>query len=169
MNQFEEILQGGDLRSIGESNRIGSLIKNQEDFDELFELLFHTDRKVAMRAADSVEKITSKYPNYLVHHKKEILKFFDNANNIEMKWHLALIVSRLRLNDNEVGFVWQVLTRWANNHRESKIVRVNSIQGLFNLLQQHGELEKDFQLTLDQVQREKIPSINARLRKLKKN
>lgn len=52
MNQFEEILQGGDLRSIGESNRIGSLIKNQEDFDELFELLFHTDRKVAMRAAD---------------------------------------------------------------------------------------------------------------------
>jgi len=169
MNQFEEILQGGDLRSIGESNRIGSLIKNQEDFDELFELLFHTDRKVAMRAADSVEKITSKYPNYLVHHKKEILKFFDNANNIEMKWHLALIVSRLRLNDNEVGFVWQVLTRWANNPRESKIVRVNSIQGLFNLLQQHGELEKDFQLTLDQVQREKIPSINARLRKLKKN
>ena len=168
MKHFDDILKGGDLRSIGQSNKVVSLIDNQQNFDELFQQLFHIDRKVVMRAADAIEKITVNNPGYLKPHKNVILKLCDTAKNIELKWHLALLASRLSLTKRELGRVWQILTSWATDRNESRIVRVNSIQGLFNLLTQHKELEQDFNLTLTEIKRENIPSINARIRKLKK-
>ena len=56
MKSLEEILSGGDLRSIGKSNSLVQTIRTQADFDELFNLLFHSNRVVVMRAADSIEK-----------------------------------------------------------------------------------------------------------------
>ena len=162
-----DILKGGDLRSIGQGNKIASSIDNQESFDELFQLLFHSDRKVVMRSADAVEKITLKNTTFLERHKASILKLIETAKHIELKWHLALIASRLELTKREFRKVWQILSDWANNKKESKIVRVNSMQGLFNLLQTNRELKQDFNLTLNRIEKENIPSINARIKKLK--
>ena len=168
MSKTADILKGGDLRSIGRSNKIASSIDNQESFDELFQQLFHPDRKVVMRSADAVEKITLKNPAFLKQHKASILKLVETARHIELKWHLALIASRLELTKREFRKVWQILTDWANNKKESKIVRVNSMQGLFNLLQTNQELKQDFNLTLNRIEKENIPSINARIKKIKK-
>jgi hypothetical protein len=66
-----------------------------------------------------------------------------------------------------VGRIWQILTNWATDKRKAKIVRVNSLQGLYNILYSNKELRQDFNLILRKVERENIPSINARLRKLK--
>ena len=167
MSRFDDILKGGDLRSIGQSNKVVSLINDQQSFDGLFQQLYHVDRKVVMRAADAIEKITVNNPDYLKQHKNDILKLCNTARNIELKWHLALLVSRLSLTKTQIGTVWQKLMSWATDPKESKIVRVNSIQGLFNLLTQHKELEQDFNLTLTEIEKENIPSINARIRKLK--
>lgn len=76
MTQFEKILSGGDLRSLGISNSIITKIKNQGTFDELFKYLFHEDRLVVMRAADTIEKITNRNPQYLTKHKEEIIELW---------------------------------------------------------------------------------------------
>ena len=115
MEKTADILKGGDLRSIGQSNKIASSIDNQESFDELFQQLFHADRKVVMRSADAIEKITLKNTSFLEQHKPSILKLVETASHIELKWHLALIASRLDLTKREFGKVWQILTDWANN------------------------------------------------------
>jgi hypothetical protein len=167
MKKIADILKGGDLRSIGQSNKIVSLIDNQESFDELFQQLFHPDRKVVMRSADAIEKVTLKNAEFLKQHEASLLKLIETAKHIELKWHLALIVSRLHLTKKESGKVWQILTDWAKDKKESKIVRVNSIQGLFNLLQIKQELKQDFNLTISRIEKENIPSINARIRKLR--
>jgi hypothetical protein len=167
MKKIADILKGGDLRSIGQSNKIVSLIDNQGRFDELFQQLFHPDRKVVMRSADVIEKITLKNPGFLRQHKASILKLIETAKHIELKWHLALIVSRMNLSKKEFEKIWQTLTGWASDKKESKIVRVNSIQGLFNLLQTRQELKQDFNLTISQTEKENIPSLNARIKKLK--
>jgi hypothetical protein len=60
MNNFEKYLNGSDLRYLRESNKIISFIKDQNDFDELFEYLFNIDRKIRMKAIDVVERITCK-------------------------------------------------------------------------------------------------------------
>ena len=50
---------------------------------------------------------------------------------------------------------------------ESKIVRVNSVQGLFNLLPQNAALTGDFNLLLKTLEAENIPSLNARIKRLR--
>lgn len=167
MLHLDKLLAGGDLRSRGQSNKIVSLIDNQESFDELFQQLFHPDRIIVMRSADAIEKITIKNANFLKQHKTNILKLCETVQHIELKWHLALIASRLDLTKKEFGKVWQTLTGWANDKKESKIVRVNSIQGLFNLLQTNPESKQNFISTINRIAKENIPSINARIKKLR--
>ena len=97
MKNIADMLKGGDLRSVGQANKVISLIDDQESFDKLFQQLFNADRKIVMRAADAIEKITLKNAGFLKHHKASILKLMETAKHIELKWHLALIVSRLQL------------------------------------------------------------------------
>ena len=168
MIHFEELIIGGDLRSIGRSDKLVRLINNQKSFDRLFENLFHSDRKIVMRTADAIEKITLKNSDFLRPHKKSVLGLCETAVNKELKWHLALLVPRLLLSQQEIGKIWQKLRKWALDKNESKIVRVNSLQGLHNLLKQSKELMTDFYLIFSELENANIPSINARIWKLKK-
>ena len=167
MNKIRNALTGGDLRSIGRSNEIVSLIKNQKEFDTLFELLFTSDRILVMRAADVIEKVTQTHKEFLAPHKEDIINLCKIAVDKELKWHLALLVPRLILHSSELNQVWQMLSDWAMNKKESKIVRVNSIQGLFELLQIKKELTTEFSQILNQIEMEKIPSLTARIKKLR--
>ena len=167
MSKFQDILKGGDLRSIGKANEIVGMVNNQTAFDELFEGLTHPDRKVVMRTADAMEKITLGESTYLQKHRAALLDLCQRAKDIELKWHLALLVSRLSLTREELENTWNLLTKWVTDKKESKIVRVNSMQGLFNLLQQHPELSRDFNMTLAEIEKEQIASLNARIRKLR--
>ncbi len=167
MAAFEKILSGGDLRSIGKSNAVVLKVQTQKDFDDLFQCLLHEDRLVVMRAADAIEKITVNKPDYLYQHKDDILTLCNKAKDIELKWHLALLVSRLDLTKKEISNVWKTLTNWANDKKESRIVRVNSLQGLHHIVRSNEEWIQDFNLTLKEVEQENIPSINARISKLR--
>ena len=55
---FMFLLAGNDLRSLGKSSEIFSLIKDQKSFDKLFGYLFNNDRTTVMKAIDIIEKIT---------------------------------------------------------------------------------------------------------------
>ncbi len=165
-------LKGGDLRSLGKTSVVVSGISNQREFDNLFIGLFDADRLVVMRSADAIEKVTQENPEYLETHKEELLKLFQSANHIELKWHLAQLIPRLvlrlKLNEEETGMVWDKLTQWALDKCGSRIVRVNSIQGLFDIQRKFPELKKDFTDTLLKLDRETITSIVARIKKLRK-
>lgn len=167
MTNLIKYLNGGDLRSIAGANEVVSLIKTQTDFDKLFQYLFTNDRLIVMRTADAIEKITLQNPEYLIEYNQDIITLITTAVDKELKWHLALIASRLNLTVIELGIIWDKLTQWAKDKKESKIVRVNSIQTLFDLSNKNVELKRDFDLTIQEVEAENIPSINARLRKLK--
>lgn len=167
-NELITYLNGGDLRSIAKVETLLPLIKTQSDFDELFNYLFSKDRLVVMRTADALEKLSSTNPEFLSCHKNDILDLIYTAKDKELKWHLSLMVSRFDLSIDELGEVWAVLRKWAKNKKESRIVRVNSIQSLFDLAKQHKELEMDLNLIVEEIKKENIPSINARLRKLER-
>ncbi len=167
MNHFAEILKGGDLRSIGNANQVVSLVHDQPTFDELFSELYNSERIVAMRAADAIEKITAHNPHYLYPHKHDILALCKKVKEIELKWHWALLVPRLDLTKEETGYIWKTLTDWAADKKESRIVRVNALQALHDIVRSNEELTADFTLILKKMEQENIPSINARIRNLK--
>ena len=166
MKNILALLSGGDLRSIGESESLMQMIKSQEDFDELFDYLFYKDRLVVMRAADVIEKITVKDRRYLLKHSREIIQLAKKENEKELKWHLALLIPRLELTKNELLEAWEILSSWVCNKEESRIVRVNALQGLHDLCKKNIQLQRSFQFLVTQVEKENIPSINARIKKL---
>lgn len=168
MQSMQVLLDGGDLRSLEKSSELIREITTQKDFDRLFKFVFSGNRLVAMRAIDIVEKLLATKPLYIQSHKKEMFALIKANQHKEIKWHLALILPRIKLNKKEIGLVWQYLTAWSLDTFNSKIVRVNSVQGLFDLLKQEPLLKQDFLLTMQELEREQVPSINARIRILLK-
>lgn len=164
---FAKILSGGDLRSVGNSNKVVAQVSDQHSFDKLFGCLFHTDRTVVMRAADAIEKITAIEGSYLHPHKRELIALLHNAQHIELKWHLAQLVSRLQLSPTELSKVWRLLTNWAQNQHESKIVRVNSLQSLRDLCQRWPTRTQSLKELISKLKKENVPSLTARINKLK--
>ena len=122
-----------------------------------------------MRTADAIEKVTLRKPEYLLKYKPELLQLLTTADNIEFKWHLAQLIPRLELTEHELANAWLCLTAWATDQRESKIVRVNALQALFDLLQFEPGLLATYEAILAQVETEHVPSINARLKKIRKS
>jgi hypothetical protein len=168
MTDFAHLLLGKDFRTNFKNKAVVEAVRDQLSFDELFALLWHHERTLVMRAADAVEKVTMQRKEFLEPHKAQLLSLLRSAVNKELKWHVAQLVPRLNLADEERNEVWKVLSYWAQNPNESKIVRVNSLQGLFDLTQQAPLLKQDFQHVISNLEREPISSVQARIKKLKK-
>ena len=166
MNSFRNLLKGNDLRSIGKSNSIALLITDQKQFDELFKNLFADDRIIVMRAADAIEKITVAKPYYLQPHKVEVLDLMEHAGNKELQWHLALMAPRMEWSSDELSNLLSILKNWLTDKTMSKIVRVNCIQALFDLWKQNQLPREEFEHLVSEIQKENIPSLNARIKKL---
>jgi hypothetical protein len=163
---YAQILSGGDLRSKGGSKIVVSDIKNQNDFDVLFECLYHHDRLIVMRAADAIEKVTISKPLYLDNYKKAVLHLCEIAKNKELKWHLAQLIPRCHLNEKEKMRAWDILASWVKDKKNSRIVRVNAIQALFEFVKKDDTLFDNFFAVVEDLKKENIPSINARIKLL---
>ena len=161
------VLLGKDLRTIRQNGVVVNSIHDQHSFDELFSLVFHHERPLVMRAIDAVEKVTSKRPEFLMVHKSQLLEILNSADHKELKWHIAQLIPRIDLTTAELKDVWNKFAYWALNKTESKIVRVNALQGLFDLSKVNRELKDDFEKIISAMEHEMIPSIQARIRKLK--
>jgi hypothetical protein len=120
-----------------------------------------------MRAADVIEKITLERSSYLKKHKKALLKLCKTATNKELRWHLALLVVRLELELDELNDVIKQLTSWVLDKQESRIVRVNSLQALYELSNNYQKVKLEFQGIISELKKQNIPSINSRIRILK--
>ncbi len=161
-----QYLKGGDLRSNAKAKELESLIKTQKDFDALFHFLYSKDRLLIMRAADVLEEISRANPNYLWPHQGDILQFLKTAKHKEFKWHLAQMVGRLQLTPVQRQEASDVLTSWVTDSSESKIVRVNALQALFDINEQYHERDEELQELIENLKKENIPSLISRIRKL---
>lgn len=163
-----QTLSGGTLRSLGQSGKMVAAVDTEAAFDALFACLQHPSPVVVMRAVDVVEKISTRHPAWLQKHKKDLLHLSENTANKQLQWHLALLLPRLKLSKKERGLCWHRMTQQATDKKASRIVRVNSIQALFDWSQKVPELLPDLRFTLQVVQAENIPSLCARIRKINK-
>jgi len=162
---FKQMLSGGDLRSIGQSNAVSVIVAGQGDFDAVFKLLFDPDRIVVMRSADAIEKITQRHPEYLSKHIREILEISERATNKELVWHLAQLISRLHMEPKEFTRGVILLKSWLINKNNSRIVRANAIESLYKMARGDNELKKGLEKLIARVRLENIPSLNARIKK----
>jgi hypothetical protein len=161
------MLKGGDRRSIGKASQIVKLVLSEpKRFAELIECLWDGEPVVRMRAADAAEKVTLTRPELLKRHKRELLGLLAEAEQIELRWHLALMVPRLALTLPERRRVAASLRRYLEDR--SSIVKTFALQGLADLARQDPGLRELAKRAIEESLRTGTAAMKARARKLRK-
>jgi type IV pilus biogenesis protein CpaD/CtpE len=119
-----------------------------------------------MRAADAAEKVSAKKPRLLDGHKAELLGLLAEVEQIELRWHLALMVPRLRLTASERQRAAAALQRYLEDR--TSIVKTFALQGLADLSQNDASLRSRVKQLLEQAVQSGTPAMKARARKLLK-
>lgn len=162
-----DMLKGGDRRSIGKANQIAKLVLSEpKRLAELFECLWDENPIVRMRAADAAEKVTVTRPELLNPHKRELLGLLGEADQIELRWHLSLMVPRLELTSPERQRAAASLKRYLEDR--SSIVKTFALQGLAGLARQDGNLRELAKQAVEESLRTGTAAMKARARKLMK-
>lgn len=159
------MLKGRDRRSNGKSNHIAKLVLLEPGrFPDLVKCLSDKDPVVRMRAADAAEKATVTHPRLLIPHKQELLRLLAKAEQIELRWHLALMVPRLALNKPERTRAAAALHSYLEDH--SSIVKTFALQGLADLAKQDASLQETLKSALEESLETGTAAMRARARKL---
>ncbi|MGH9571359.1 MAG: hypothetical protein ACRD4F_17070 [Candidatus Angelobacter sp.] len=129
MSRIVDKLRGDDQRSIGRSNEVAEEIaRNPKLFSEVFRAALAPNQVVRMRAADAIEKATRSQPEFLQPFKRQILKNVAEIQQKEVRWHVALVLPRLRLTSRERNWAISILLEYLED--KSSIVRTFAMQGL---------------------------------------
>jgi hypothetical protein len=163
--KIASILAGGDRRSIGRANEVARLVlKAPRRFRELIACLWHKNSVVRMRAADAAEKVSVQKPRLLDRRKSELLGLLAEAEQIELRWHLAAIVPRLHLTTAERQRAATALHRYLEDR--SSIVKTFALQALTELAQNDAAMRPKVKRLLEEALQSGTPAMKARSRKL---
>ncbi|HEY6943566.1 MAG TPA: hypothetical protein VI431_00395 [Candidatus Acidoferrum sp.] len=161
------LLKCGDLRSIGRCNDVVKLVLDApRRFAELLPCLWSDDPIVRMRAADAAEKVSVVKPELLKPYKAELLGLLTEAEQIELRWHLAQMIARLPLTQGERRRAADVLQLYLEDR--SSIVRTFALQALADISRNDPELRPRVKEILEQSVVRGTAAMKARARKLLK-
>ena len=165
MHEILKSLSGGDRRSIGESNRIASIVVERP---ELMKVLFigleSNDPILRMRCADAAEKATASHPELLVPYKIELLNKHAKIEQQEVRWHVAPMLARLPLSETEETVALNVLLSYTNDH--SSIVKTMAMQALADIAIRSHRLMPLVKQHIEKLTVIGTPAMKARGRKL---
>jgi len=165
MHELLEHLTHGDRRSVrGVAEVVQAVLVEPRLFRVVFDAMSGPDALLRMRAADAVEKITRRHPEYLGPLRGRVLVLAARARQQEVQWHLAQLLSRVRLNARERRRAAEILRRYLCV--ESRIVRTFAMQTLADLAERDMTLRPAIVPQLQVLSRSGSPAMRSRGRKL---
>lgn len=169
MSRFKllSLLQGSDRRSIGRANEVARLVLRQPKlFRELMACLWHENPLVRMRAADAAEKTSARRPEVLQRYKTQLLGLLAETEQIELRWHLAQIIPRLKLTTGQRQRAAGALRHYLDDR--SSIVRAWALNALVELSHRDETLRPEAKHLLEEALHSGSAAMKARARKLLK-
>jgi HEAT repeat protein len=165
--KISAMLEGRDRRSIGRADEVARLVlREPRRFGQLIELLSDENPVLRMRAVDAVEKVSAEKPRLLDRYKTELLGRLAEAGEIELRWHLALMVPRLRLTAPERHRAAVAFERYLGDR--SSLVKTFALQGLADLARSDRSLRAKVKQLIENAVQSGTPAMKARARKLLK-
>lgn len=131
---------------------------------DLIGCLFEEGANVRLRAADALEKVSRTRPALLQKFVVLLLCLLEEAAQPELRWHLAVILPRLRLNGEERQRTVRALQGCLT--AESSLVKTFALQGLADVAVQDSAVVPFVLDSLKAAERAGTPAMKARSRKL---
>jgi len=167
MHAILKKLQGGDRRSIGRVDEVVDIVFGSPAlFEKLIDGLFVDDPVVRMRTADAVEKITVDQPDFIKPFKRELIRLAGQADQQEVRWHMAQILPRLTLKPGDKKTIVEIFFAYLND--KSKIVVTFALQALADFAVEDKKLRPRVVKVLEELTETGSPAIKNRGRKLLK-
>jgi hypothetical protein len=139
MHELLERLTSGDRRSIGRSNEVvTAVLRDPSLFGVLFGGLSSSDPLIRMRAADVLEKITVRHPEWLHPYKEQLIRQVAQSQEQEVRWHVAQMFPRLQTSQDERAAMVAILLGYLGDR--SRIVKTFAMQALADLAEQDAGL-----------------------------
>ena len=158
-------LEGGDRRSLGRAPEVvAEVIDDPGLFKALVCGLLSDDAVVRMRAADAMEKVSARHPEYLQSHKGFLIRQAAGSDQKEVRWHLAQMLPRLALTPKETRQVVGLMIRYFEDG--SSIVKTHAMQALADLAGRNPALRPSVMLHLRELTAIGTPAMRARGRML---
>lgn len=165
MHDILKKLEGGDRRSIGRANEVVADVLDEPTlFGVVFDGMLSYDSIVRMRSADAIEKITVEHPEYLQPYKEKLIRQVAVIEQQEVRWHVAQMIPRLELSDQERTVVVEILMDYLDDM--SKIVVTFSMQALADLALEDPGLRPRVIAALERLTATGSPAMRSRGRKL---
>jgi hypothetical protein len=165
-NYFPHLLLGKKLGN-DRDQRIRESVEDQDSFDQLFKLVFHSERTIVQRAIRAVMLVTKTHPEFLQRHAEQLLTLLRSPDRKEIKSYVIQLIPQLLLNPVELESVWHILTYLALNQNEQKAIRANALQSLYELTGRQAALADELHDTLNALLYDHTPSIQAKTLKLR--
>ena len=158
-------LAGGDGRSIGRVDEVVADVLTTPDlFDSLFYGMLADDPIIRMRAADAIEKITARQPEYLQPYKTRLIEQVATIDQQEVRWHVAQMLPRLDVTPAEQAVIVEILRSYLGDR--SKIVKTFAMQALADLAERDAGLRPEITALLKELTATGSPAMQSRGRKL---
>ncbi|MGB7752683.1 MAG: hypothetical protein WCF88_14110 [Candidatus Acidiferrales bacterium] len=158
-------LSGGDRRSISRSNEVAAhVLAHPANFRHLIKGLAADDPVVRMRAADAIEKITTRRPDLLRPYKRKLLAIASSTNQQEIRWHAALIIPRLELTTKERAVALDILFDYLRD--KSSIVKTFAMQAIWDLAATDAKLKSQITPLIEELAQVGTAAMRARGRKI---
>jgi HEAT repeat protein len=165
MHPILQRLCGDDRRSIGLANEVAAaVLADPAKFRIVFEGLSNDDPLIRMRAADVLEKVTKSRPEFLKPYKRKLLAIASETEQIEVRWHAALMIPRLALSAAQRAAALDILFDYLQDH--SSIVRTCAMDALAQLASGNSHLRVRVLSLLHELVEIGTPAMRARGRKL---
>ena len=164
---IREMLSAGRRLDVGRAAEVAaSLLQNPRKTRQVVERLWDEDCGVANRAADALERASSRRPGILASWKEALLDRMLDASENKLRWNLALTIFRTPLSKNEAQRAAAILRTWLDD--KSSIVKTCAMHGLAGLTRWDAALLPEVMDMLRVLSRSGTPAMRARGRILLK-
>jgi hypothetical protein len=165
--RVREILAPGRRLDCGHACEVAALLlRNPRKTGKVVECLWGEEEGVANRAADALERASSRRPEILSRWKHVLLDRMLDARENKLRWNLALMIYRTPLNATETSRAAAVLRSWLDD--KSSIVKTSAMHGLAGLTRWAPSMLPEVLDMLRVLSRSGTPAMRARGRILLK-
>lgn len=145
-----------------------SLLYNYpSEIEELIGAVFYHDCHISSRAGNLIDHYSRKNPDAFQNYTDILLENVEKIKDNIPLWCVLGLLGRLRFNENQKIRLFEICQKYTSPSF-LPIVRINSLETFTNQFSNtHDEIDSLYEY-YDLLESEQIPSLNARIKKLRK-
>lgn len=163
--ELRHLLAGGDRRSLAHATRAVRLIlEDRRQVKQLIAALDSKDPLIAMRAADVVEKISRRRPEWVAAYRTRLVRRMLATPDPVIRWNLIQVMPRLHHGPRAVQRLVHHLTVWFWSDA-SALVRVAALTAIVELGHRNLAVAPVARLLLEEARVSESAAVRARARR----